>query len=307
MIFVNEDNEIKIGKDDSFNKEKGSIILQGHGNKLIIGDNFKIAGQLAILIEGNNNKVFIGNNFKSNGHLIMVINGNNNNINLGNNIEITNHLNITLNDNSENCCVNVGDSAILCKTNFNVNGKDNKLLIGNNLENKGDFAVSMTGDNNKTKFGNDIEIVAHAFFNMGIKSKNRYIEVGDFTSFYKTDVQNYDQDSSLIIGKDCMFSYDTTINNNDGHAIFQNGKLINQAKTCKIGDHVWVGWSAVIMKNCVIPNGTIIARNALVCKRFKKQNTIIAGIPAKIVKENIEWSRLHVNDVLRQQEEKNII
>lgn len=298
MIYTNENNEFKIGIGYSLDKDKVNIILKGQGNKLLIGDNLIVDGEIAIITEGDNNKIFIGDNFKIKGRLIIIINGNNNDVHLGHNIEVTNFLKIDVGNGSEDCVVKIGDSATLCKTNFIENGKGNELLIGENLKNKDQMTIQMIGDNNKTKLGNNIEIVEYVFFNMGEKSKNRYIEIGDFTSFYKTNIQNYDLNSSLIIGKDCMFSYDTTVYNNDGHAIFQDGKLINQAKTCKIGDHVWVGWSATIMKNCTIPNGTIIARNALVCKKFKKQNTIIAGVPAKIVKENIEWSRQTINDVL---------
>jgi len=44
-------------------------------------------------------------------------------------------------------------------------------------------------------------------------------------------------------------------------------------------------------KNSVveIPDNTIVGAGSIVVGKFNKTNTIIAGVPAKIVKENIVW------------------
>lgn len=184
-----------------------------------------------------------------------------------------------------------------------VEGNDNDITIGNNLNATGQFIIIIKGNKNKINIGNDLIVVTYLNIDLNEVSDNRIIEIGDKTSFYKTDIQNYDMDSSTIIGKDCMFSYDTVIYNTDGHAIFQNGKLINQAEVCNIGDHVWIGNSATILKNCTIPDGCIVARNATVTKKFNKKNVILGGVPAKIIKEDIEWSRDTINEVIRTQRE----
>lgn len=298
MIVVSEENKFEIGQNYSFNQEKANIIFKGKGNTLFIGDNFKVDEIVAILVEGDNNNIFLGDNFNNAGQLVIVINGDYNNINLCDNIEIKNYLNINIIENSNNCSMQLGANSISNKANLNLNGVNNQIYIGDEFNNKEQMTTCVKGNDNKVYLGNNIAIENYLFLNVGETGKNRYIKVDDRTSFYKTDIQNYDNNSSVLIGQDCMFSYDTTVYNTDGHAIFQNGKLINQARECKIGNHVWVGWSATILKNCTIPDGTIVARNALVCKKFNKPNTIIAGIPAKVVKENVEWSSQTVNEVL---------
>lgn len=93
-----------------------------------------------------------------------------------------------------------------------------------------------------------------------------------------------------------MFAYNTLVYNTDGHSIFQNEKLINQAKKLIIGDHVWLGMDSCVLKNSYIPSGCIVGKSAVVAKKFEKENVVIAGNPAKIIKENICWDRKTANE-----------
>ena len=54
-----------------------------------------------------------------------------------------------------------------------------------------------------------------------------------------------------------------------------------------IGENVWIGENARICKGVTIGNGAIVAANAVVTKNVPA-NSIVAGNPAKIVKENID-------------------
>ena len=55
-----------------------------------------------------------------------------------------------------------------------------------------------------------------------------------------------------------------------------------------IEDNVWVGSRALILKGVRVGKGSIVAAGAVVTKDVP-QNCIVAGNPAKIVKENISW------------------
>ena len=94
---------------------------------------------------------------------------------------------------------------------------------------------------------------------------------------------------NIIIGKACTMSWGITLKTDDTHPIYQNGKLINRSRDIVIGDNCWIGMNATILKNSILANGTIIGANALVAGKFFQENTIIAGNPARVVKENINW------------------
>lgn len=59
------------------------------------------------------------------------------------------------------------------------------------------------------------------------------------------------------------------------------------SKPVTIGDDVWIGAHAIILPGVHIEKGAIIAAGAVVTKNVKKY-TIVAGIPAKVVKNRFK-------------------
>ena len=60
----------------------------------------------------------------------------------------------------------------------------------------------------------------------------------------------------------------------------------------KIGNHVWVGARAVILKNTIIPDNCIVGFSSVVSSKTfigEKGHCIAAGNPAKIIKRDISW------------------
>ena len=55
-----------------------------------------------------------------------------------------------------------------------------------------------------------------------------------------------------------------------------------------IGNHVWVGANSTVLKNVTIEDGAIVGANSLVTKNVSS-NCVVAGNPAKVIKENILW------------------
>lgn len=128
---------------------------------------------------------------------------------------------------------------------------------------------------------------------------NAHIYIGKGTSFEKTTISTANANSSIEIGERCMFSYGITVYNTDSHPIIdaESGNIINKVKTLKIGDHVWVGANATILKNTCIPDdcivgwGSVVNSKSLHCTPPLKtlKGCIVAGNPAKIVKTGITW------------------
>lgn len=90
--------------------------------------------------------------------------------------------------------------------------------------------------------------------------------------------------SKIEIGKDCTIGRDVIIRSYDGHSI--NGEPTSAP--ISIGNHVWIGQRATILKGVSIGDGAIIASGAIVTKNVPA-NSIVAGVPAKVIKDNITW------------------
>ena len=97
----------------------------------------------------------------------------------------------------------------------------------------------------------------------------------------------------ILIGNDCMLSFNVYIWNTDSHCIYDQttGKRLNYEKDVIIGNHVWIGRNASIHKGAIIPDGCIVGANSFVTKPFDEKNIILAGTPAKIVRQNVRWER----------------
>jgi len=101
----------------------------------------------------------------------------------------------------------------------------------------------------------------------------------------------------LTIGKNVIIGHQVTIMDYDGHPIFlseqdpqRNDTYGGKAKEIIIEDNVWIGFRATILKGVCIGSGSIVAANACVTTDVPP-NSIVAGNPAKIIKENISWKR----------------
>lgn len=58
------------------------------------------------------------------------------------------------------------------------------------------------------------------------------------------------------------------------------------SKPVKIGNNVWIGDNVCIMPGVTLGNNVIVGANAVVTKSFP-ENTVIAGVPAKVIKKLI--------------------
>lgn len=90
----------------------------------------------------------------------------------------------------------------------------------------------------------------------------------------------------ITIGKNVAISHDVTIMDSDAHDVDYEGYVMT--KPINIGDNVWIGSRSIIMKGVTIGDNCIIAAGSVVTKDVPS-NTMVGGIPAKVIKENIKW------------------
>lgn len=115
--------------------------------------------------------------------------------------------------------------------------------------------------------------------------KNFSIESGQFI------LARGQRNQSLIIGNNCLFSSNIFIQTSDGHAILDmaGNVLNNNGGQIVIGNHVWLGHGVSVLKKAQIADDTIVAESAVVSKSFSRNNCILAGVPAKIIKIDVNW------------------
>jgi len=94
----------------------------------------------------------------------------------------------------------------------------------------------------------------------------------------------------IRIGNHCLIASFVTIMDNDGHPIEaerrRRGEKIDehQAACVIIGDDVWIGTGAIILKGVSIGDRAIVGARAVVTKSVPS-DAVVAGNPARLVKQ----------------------
>lgn len=86
------------------------------------------------------------------------------------------------------------------------------------------------------------------------------------------------------IGWDCQF-IDT-----DFHHLTYEQKKEQPHTGIRIGKGVWIGCNVTVLKNVSIADGCVVAANSVVVRSVMTKNALIAGNPARVVRENVYWS-----------------
>lgn len=99
------------------------------------------------------------------------------------------------------------------------------------------------------------------------------------------------EERNLVIGSNCLFSYDIWLRNANPHLVYsvETNERLNHTKSICLGDHIWVGQSVIILKGSKIHSGSIIGAMSLVAGKEIFSNESWGGNPIKRIATNIFW------------------
>lgn len=118
--------------------------------------------------------------------------------------------------------------------------------------------------------------------------KNARLDSGYFTmNSFATIVSG----KHITIGKDVMIARNAIIFDSDFHEIRNSKKSIECSDDVTIGNHVWLGVNAVILKGVSIGDNSIVAANALITENISESLMVGNEKNIKILQENVEWKR----------------
>ena len=184
-----------------------------------------------------------------------------------------------------------------------IHGVGNDVVVGKHSTPE----LNIYGDNNRVRIDSvGGGLAVHLGFGTG-ECNNCSVSVGAGTTFVSADIRVREDNVNISIGEDCQFSEKIFIWASDTHTITDmDGNVTNFGKYVTIGNHVWVGYGATICKNTKIADGCIIGTGAVVSGTFDKPNCVIAGNPARVVKENVKWDRRPIQNYIASVKNKSV-
>ncbi|MEO6715094.1 MAG: acyltransferase [Mycobacteriales bacterium] len=91
-------------------------------------------------------------------------------------------------------------------------------------------------------------------------------------------------EQSVSIGDNCAISWDVLITDTDYHQLGGG----DPAAPVVIGDHVWIGARAMVLKGVTIGDGAVVAAGSIVT-RDVEPGALVAGNPARQLRDDVTW------------------
>lgn len=127
--------------------------------------------------------------------------------------------------------------------------------------------------------------------NLFIFARDRgHVSIGKGCSFNGASSIQLHECGNVVLGENCLIGGDVSILNSDMHSIFDvtTGQRLNWAMDVMIGDRVWIGAQANILKGSTIGSESVIGMAAVVSGEVP-ENCVAAGNPAKVIRKGISW------------------
>jgi acetyltransferase-like isoleucine patch superfamily enzyme len=169
---------------------------------------------------------------------------------------------------------------------YDICGNNNRIIIGRGailsktrIFMKGDFHTLEIGENCRCEGGS-----------FHFEDQGCIIHLGKSVILATAHLAVTEPGRRILIGNDCIFGNGLEIRTGDSHSIVDiaTGKRINFAKDVTIGNHVWVGAHAKLLKGTVIGDGSIVGTGSIVSGRIGS-NRIVSGAPAITLMSNVTW------------------
>ena len=142
----------------------------------------------------------------------------------------------------------------------------------------------------RVEYPKNIELGSDSYFGLNCKlyaSEFSKIKIGFNASFNANVMINARGKGRIIIGNNVLIGPNVVLRSSN-HSFETTQKTIMEQGMTEgeiiIHDDVWIGSNAVILPNCKVGKGVIIAAGAVVTSNIESY-TVVGGIPARLIKK----------------------
>ena len=149
--------------------------------------------------------------------------------------------------------------------------------------------VRLTRSHGHIEIGDHVSLESMKILVVGTPERKASLTIGDRTFINEGSELHVGQQVS--IGADCAIAGHVIIRDRDSHRLGTTtdlAPLTEALDPVSIGDHVWIGSRAMILKGVSIGPGAVIAAGSVVTHDVPSQS-LAAGNPARVIREGVRW------------------
>lgn len=184
----------------------------------------------------------------------------------------------------------IAKDALFRKSRIVISGNGSEVKIGNKCRFR-NLTIEVYGKNNTIEIMDSVLVYEKCY--ISIKGDNCYCVIGNKTTIGSASFFLEESNTEIHVGSDCMLGRSVCLQTTDFHSIVDDtsGERINYPENVSVGNHVWLGYGVTLGKGAAVNDNSVVGEHSLVTKKFTQSNICLVGIPAKIIKENINWNR----------------
>ncbi len=130
------------------------------------------------------------------------------------------------------------------------------------------------------RMGADV-LLAHDV-QLHLRDRGAVIEIGEGTFVnHRTELVAHQH---VRLGRDCLLAWDVLVLDSDSHSVDGGPR----SAPVTIGDRVWIGCRATVLKGVTIGDGAVVAACSVVTGDVPA-GALVAGNPARVVREGVTW------------------
>lgn len=185
-------------------------------------------------------------------------------------------------DKKGNCII--GNKPKLINSSIKFKGRNNRLVCNGRVRLK-DSRLIFEGDNSLVFLSHNI----HDYKLYVFIHNNSVLFMDEQTFINGTLALILSERKNIFMGRNCLIAKRVYFRLADPHLIYDIESMdrINLTKSIYIGDHVWIGQEALLLKGSNIGSGSIIAARSVLSNKNIPSNSLWGGVPAKELRKNV--------------------
>lgn len=94
---------------------------------------------------------------------------------------------------------------------------------------------------------------------------------------------------AMTFGNDFITSWNCTLMDTDQHSLVDSdGQITNPDREISVGNNVWLGCNCLVTKGTTLADSITVAAGSTLHGSYPEPRTVLAGNPAKVVKNGVE-------------------